>query len=87
MPDQRDKLLRQFRAMKPIKPLRSQLKRKPPKGYPYQEDDPRWRQQPGQGQGQERKVGANVTVPYGYYGKAKRKARMTPVWRGGSRNV
>lgn len=42
-------------------------KRKPPGRV--SEDDPRWMQMPAHGPGQERKVGANVTRPYGYLAK------------------
>jgi hypothetical protein len=48
MPNTRDRLVRQFQAGQ---------KRK------ITEDDPRWVQQLAHGQGQEHKVGANVTVP------------------------
>jgi len=76
MPDERDKMLRRFRAMKPLKPMRGKF---------YAEDDPRWIQQPGHGPGNTRKVGGDVTPPR--RGAWRRKLNATPIWRGGPRNV
>jgi hypothetical protein len=50
MPSKRDRLIAQFTARNG----------RPPR---ITEDDPRWVQMLAHGQGQERKVGANVTVP------------------------
>lgn len=61
MTDPKNALMKTFYARQAAR------KRKPPKGIA--EDDPRWIQQPAHGPGQERKVGANVTRPYGYLAK------------------
>jgi hypothetical protein len=66
MADKRDRLIAQFAARN--------RKRKPPR---ITEDDPRWVQQLAHGQGQERKVGANVTVPRAYVTGGSRRGRMS----------
>ena len=63
MAGKRDRLIAKF--------ARAQRGKK--RGIP--EDDPRWAQMPGHGQGQERKVGANVTLPRAYVSGGSRRGR------------
>lgn len=64
MAGKRDRLIAQFSA-------RNRKKR-------ITEDDPRWVQQQAHGQGQERKVGANVTLPRAYVTGGSRRGRTRP---------
>lgn len=56
---------------------RNPKSRKPGKGGRILEDDPRWVQQQAHGQGQERKVGANVTIPRAYVTGGSRPGRRS----------
>jgi hypothetical protein len=62
--ERRDQLIRNYVAQKRRNaPQRPKAKGVRAKRKPIAEDDPRWRQMPGHGQGQEHKVGANITLP------------------------